>query len=82
MFRAIEVCTDLTERKKATIKEVLTSYRKTTKKVASYQWKLFFQTGAFNRKANVKHVQIRPIRKIQIHRSVSRSSAILGKLYF
>ncbi|MDW8433463.1 MAG: transposase [Aquificaceae bacterium] len=57
MFRAIEARTDLTERKKAIIKELLTSYRKTAKKIASYQWKLFFQSGAFNRKANIKHLQ-------------------------
>ncbi|MCS7352321.1 MAG: RNA-guided endonuclease TnpB family protein, partial [Anaerolineae bacterium] len=57
MFRAIEVYTDPTERKKAVIKEVLASYRKTARKIASYQWKLFFQTGSFNRKANIKHIE-------------------------
>ncbi|MCX8060214.1 MAG: transposase, partial [Aquificaceae bacterium] len=57
MFRAIEVYTDPTENKKAVIRNLLTSYRKTAKKIASYQWKLFFQSGAFNRKANIKHVQ-------------------------
>ncbi|MCS6958060.1 MAG: hypothetical protein RMK75_06355, partial [Aquificaceae bacterium] len=57
MFRTIEVCTDLTERKKSVIRNLLADYRKTTKKIASYQWKLFFQTGSFNRKANIKHVQ-------------------------
>ncbi|MCS6956986.1 MAG: hypothetical protein RMK75_00795 [Aquificaceae bacterium] len=57
MFRTIEVCTDLTERKKAVIRDLLASYRKTAKKIASYQWKLFFQTGSFNRKAKIKHVE-------------------------
>ncbi|MCX8076676.1 MAG: hypothetical protein N3C57_06545 [Aquificaceae bacterium] len=56
MFRAIEVYTNLTERKKAIIRDVLASYRKTAKKIASYQWQLFFQTGAFNRKANIYFV--------------------------
>ncbi|MCS7307599.1 MAG: hypothetical protein N3C57_05590 [Aquificaceae bacterium] len=58
MFKAIEVCTDLTQRKKAAIRDLLTSYRKTAKKIVGYQWKLFFQTGSFNRKAMIKHVEL------------------------
>ncbi|MCS6958315.1 MAG: hypothetical protein RMK75_07690 [Aquificaceae bacterium] len=39
MFRTIEVCTDLTERKKSVIRDVLASYRKTARKIASEQYK-------------------------------------------
>lgn len=57
MFRAIEVRTDLNGRKKKLIKDLIKSYRKTALKIANYQWGLFFQTGSFDRKANIKHVQ-------------------------
>ncbi|MCX7911181.1 MAG: RNA-guided endonuclease TnpB family protein [Endomicrobia bacterium] len=57
MFRAIEVYTDLTERKKAIIRDILISYRKTAKEIAKYQWKLFFQTGSFDKMASVKHIK-------------------------
>ncbi|MCX7873198.1 MAG: hypothetical protein N2327_02030 [Caldimicrobium sp.] len=43
MFRAIEVCTDLTERKKGSYKRCLSSYRETAKEITSYQWQLFFR---------------------------------------
>lgn len=47
MFRAIEVYTDLTEKKKAIIRNVLAFYRKLAQKIGNYQWKLFFSKQVF-----------------------------------
>lgn len=52
-----EVGTDLTQRKKRVIRDILKAYRKTAQNIAKYQWKLFLQTGSVNRKANIKHIQ-------------------------
>ncbi|MCS7232362.1 MAG: transposase, partial [Elusimicrobiota bacterium] len=57
MFRSIETYTDLTNKKKTVIKNLLSSYRKTAQDIAKYQWKLFFQSGFFNRKAKIKHIE-------------------------
>ncbi|WP_340695953.1 transposase [Hydrogenobacter thermophilus] len=57
MHRAIQVSCPLTKRKKDIIKKLLIEYRKTAKAIAGYQWFLFFNTGSFNRKANIKHIR-------------------------
>lgn len=52
----IQVSCPLTKRKRDIIRRILTEYRKTAKAIANYQWFLFFKTGYFNRKANIKHI--------------------------
>ncbi len=56
MYRAIEVSCPTTKRKSTLIAHVLKLYRKTAQLVANFQWFLFFKTGSFNRKANIKHL--------------------------
>ncbi|MEJ7620007.1 MAG: transposase, partial [Aquificaceae bacterium] len=56
MYRAIEVSCPTTKRKSTLIAHLLKLYRKTAQLVANFQWFLFFKTGSFNRKANIKHL--------------------------
>ncbi len=56
MYRAIEVSCPTTKRKSTLIAHVLKLYRKTAEIIANFQWFLFFKTGSFNRKANIKHL--------------------------
>ncbi len=56
MYRAIEASCPTTKRKSTLIAHVLKLYRKTAQLVANFQWFLFFKTGFFNRKANIKHL--------------------------
>jgi len=56
MYRAIQVSYPTTKRKSTLIANVLKLYRKTAQLVANFQWFLFFKTGSFTRKANIKHL--------------------------
>ncbi len=56
MYRAIEVPCPMTKEKANIVSEVLKLYRKTAEIIANFQWSLFFKTGSFNRKANIKHL--------------------------
>ncbi len=56
MYRAIEVLCPMTKKKASVISKVIRLYRKTAKVIANFQWSLFFKTGSFNRKANIKHL--------------------------
>jgi len=56
MYRAIEVSCPVTKEKANIVSEVIKLYRKTAQLVANFQWFLFFKTGSFNRKANIKHL--------------------------
>ncbi|MEM4732453.1 MAG: hypothetical protein QXO48_04870 [Desulfurococcaceae archaeon] len=42
--------------KSTLIAHVLKLYRKIVEIIANFQWSLFFKTGSFNRKANIKHL--------------------------
>ena len=46
----------MTNKKASVVSEVLKLYRKTAEIIAKFQWSLFFKTGYFNRKANIKHL--------------------------
>jgi len=56
MYRAIEVPCPMTKEKANIVFEVIKLYRQTAQLVANFQWVLFFKTGSFNRKANIKHL--------------------------
>ncbi len=56
MYRAIEVSCPMTKKKANIVSEVIKLYRKTAEIIANFQWSLFFKTGSFNRKANIKHL--------------------------
>ncbi len=56
MYRAIQVSCPMTKRKSDAISNVLKLYRKTAEIIAKFQWSLFFKTGSFSRKANIKHL--------------------------
>ncbi|MEM4959690.1 MAG: hypothetical protein QXX12_07485 [Nanopusillaceae archaeon] len=56
MYRAIEVSCPMTNKKANVVSKVLKLYRKTAETIANFQWSLFFKTGSFNRKANIKHL--------------------------
>jgi len=56
MYRAIQVPCPTIKRKSTLIANVLKLYRQTAQLVANFQWFLFFKTGSFNRKANIKHL--------------------------
>ena len=46
----------MTKRKSSLVAHVLKLYRETAETIANFQWSLFFKTGSFNRKANIKHL--------------------------
>ncbi len=56
-FRAIEVRHFANKGKVKKIKALFPHVRKTARKIASYQWYLFFREGSFKRKANIKHIE-------------------------
>jgi putative transposase len=56
-FRAIEVKHFTNKGKIQKIKDLFPHVRKTARKIASYQWCIFFKKGAFRRKANIKHIR-------------------------
>ena len=56
-FRAIEVKHFANKGKVQKIKALFPHVRKTARKIASYQWHVFFKEGSFKRKANIKHIK-------------------------
>jgi hypothetical protein len=54
LYRAIEVKHYVNKEKIEKIKSIFKPAKKT---IAKYQWHIFFKTGSFNRKANIKHIQ-------------------------
>ncbi len=56
MYRTIEVPCPTTKRKSTLIAHILKLYRKTAEIISNFQWFLFFKTGSFSRKANIKHL--------------------------
>ncbi|QWK20503.1 MAG: transposase [Hydrogenobacter thermophilus] len=56
-FRAIEVKHFANKGKVQKIKALFPHVRKTARKIASYQWHVFFKKGSFSRKANIKHIK-------------------------
>ncbi len=56
MYRAIQVSCPMTKKKANIVSEVIKLYRKTAEIIANFQWSLFFKTGSFSRKANIKHL--------------------------
>ncbi len=56
-YRAIEVKHCANKGKVQKIKSLFKPAKQTAKAIARYQWELFFKTGSFNRKANIKHIQ-------------------------
>lgn len=63
IYRSLSVITDLTEKKKAIILDILKSYRKTAEKIAKYQWNLFFKTGRIDKFAKLKEIETDLINK-------------------
>ncbi|PMP62478.1 MAG: transposase, partial [Sulfurihydrogenibium sp.] len=57
LYRAIEVKHYANKEKIEKIKSIFKPAKKTSKAIAKYQWHIFFKTGSFNRKANIKHIQ-------------------------
>jgi len=58
-FRAIEVKHFANKGKIQKIKALFPHVRKTARKIASYQWYIFFKEGSFRRKATIKHIRSR-----------------------
>jgi hypothetical protein len=56
-FRAIEVKHFANKGKIQKIKALFPHMRKTARKIASYQWYIFFKEGSFKRKATIKHIR-------------------------
>ncbi|SNZ14670.1 hypothetical protein [Hydrogenobacter hydrogenophilus] len=79
-YRAIEVKHYANKGKVEKIKALFKPAKQTAQAIEHYQWQVFFRTGSFNRKANIKHIQSKLSERYKYTIPVSLSSAYLRKL--